>query len=179
MTILLQNHASFAGNRVGNGSVTLGGWMERAGIRRSEQQLEPRQAFELQSFGQQRGCNVKVPRHESVVGRAEPALARRIGLKVSWVVGLPRSVDFARQTQFVCGIRAVGRRAGTNAAIDKGTPVRLHERPIVRISRVPHGAMKFIGDPGTFAHFLFAQAEVRDDFKTAAAVLARFAAITG
>ena len=147
LPVLLQHGATRLDDSVGDGGVAFGGRVERAGVGGGEQKLEPGEGFELQDLLQQRLRDMEVRSHEGVVGRAEPALARGIGLVVGRVVGAPSVGRLARQAQVVGNVGAVIRGAGTDAAAEKVAPVAIDERPLVVVGCFLHRRVELVGDP--------------------------------
>ena len=74
---------------------------------------------------------MEIAGQEGVVGRAEPALARRIGRVVGWIVGLPAALDLARHPQIVRHREGVSVKSGAQPAAAEELAVPLHEGPAV------------------------------------------------
>ena len=151
--------------------------MERTRIRRREQQLERREWLDLQNFREHAGGDMKVRRHERIVRGSKPPLPRRIRKIVGGVIGRPRTIDLARQTQVIDLTDARDAQPRADATADERTPVRLDERPAVLVSAVTHLAMQLIREPRSQSQLHSIKLKIRNGFHARVAASAGLAAV--
>ena len=175
--VLRQNGARLLHQRVGNRRLALRRRVEGARVEAGEQRLHPGQLLRLEDVLQQRLRHVEIPRHEGVVGCAEPSMPRRIGAPLGGVVGLPHAIDQPRQPQVVRhapGHLGVSR---ADAASAEGRPMGIDDRPAVLAGAALHDRMQPLGRCVALARLGLAQEEIGKHGHAGVAVGANRAAV--